>query len=91
MPLSSIVGVIKLIPKDGDLSWLTNWRPIMMITMTYKIISKLLANRVKPLIPHLVDRQQTGFVLERSITDNLLDFFGWERSLPGPPNKRSLF
>lgn len=74
MPLSSLAGVIKLIPKDGDLSWLTNWRPITMITMTYKIISKILANRVKSLIPHLVDSQQTGFVPDQSITNNLLAF-----------------
>lgn len=74
MPLSALAGVIKLIPKDGDLSGLTNWRPITMIMMTYKIISKLLANRLKPLIPRVVDNQQTGFVPGHSITDNLLAF-----------------
>lgn len=45
-----------------------------MLSMTYKIISKLLACRIKPLIPSLVDEQQTGFVPGRSILDNLLAF-----------------
>lgn len=35
-------GVIKLIPKLGDLEFLTNWRPITMLTLIYKVISKLL-------------------------------------------------
>lgn len=42
--------------------------------MTYKIISNFLANCLKPLIPHLVDNQQTGFMPGRNITDNLLVF-----------------
>lgn len=71
MPLSALAGVIQLIPKDhGDLSW----RPITMVTMTYKVVSKLLANWLKPLIPKLVDSQQTSFVSGRSTTNNLLAF-----------------
>lgn len=39
---SSLWGVIKLIPKGGDGKFLKNWRPIMMLNLIYKIISKLL-------------------------------------------------
>lgn len=45
-----------------------------MLTIIYKIISKIIANRLKLLIPQLVDDQQTGFVHGNSITDNLLAY-----------------
>lgn len=45
-----------------------------MLTMTYKVISKLLVERFKPIIPQLVDKQQMGFFQGRCITDNILAF-----------------
>lgn len=42
-----------------------------MLTITYKIIRKLIANRLKLLIPKLVDKQQTEFVHGMTITNNL--------------------
>ncbi|KAL3690974.1 hypothetical protein R1sor_004625 [Riccia sorocarpa] len=65
-------GVIKLILKGGDKKLLSNWRPISLMSLTYKIVSKLLANRIKLLMPFLVDAQQTGFISGRQITDNIL-------------------
>ncbi|KAL3689560.1 hypothetical protein R1sor_015869 [Riccia sorocarpa] len=64
--------VIKLIPKGGDRKLLGNWRPISLMSLTYKIVAKLLANRVKIVLPNLVDIQQTGFVQGRHISDNVL-------------------
>lgn len=43
----------------------------MLITM-YKMISKILTERLKPMVPKVVDLQQTGFVIGRCITDNIL-------------------
>ncbi|KAL3675635.1 hypothetical protein R1sor_025583 [Riccia sorocarpa] len=65
-------GLIKLIHKGGERKDLGNWRPISLMTLIYKIISKLLANRVRIVIPKLIDKQQTGFVMGRRITDNVL-------------------
>ncbi|KAL3684103.1 hypothetical protein R1sor_002125 [Riccia sorocarpa] len=65
-------GVIKLIPKTKDLFWLRNWRPITLLTVTYKIIAKILATRLKAMVPGLVDRQQTGFLARRDITENVM-------------------
>lgn len=45
-----------------------------MLTTTYKIISKLLAEWFKPIVPKIVDKQQTGFVQCRCISNNILDF-----------------
>ncbi|KAL3686194.1 hypothetical protein R1sor_004216 [Riccia sorocarpa] len=42
------------------------------MSLTYKIVSKILANRVRSVLPQLVDSQQTGFIMNRLITDNVL-------------------
>ncbi|KAL3683806.1 hypothetical protein R1sor_001828 [Riccia sorocarpa] len=65
-------GVIKLIPKNDKKHLLQNWRPITLLTMTYKIIAKVMAERLKEMLPGLIDTQQTGFVVGRNIIDNIL-------------------
>ena len=40
--------------------------------MVYKIISKVVANRLKPLLPTLVSREQSGYVEGRQILDNII-------------------
>lgn len=45
-----------------------------MLTTSYKIISKILVEQFKPIIPKVVNKQQTGFVQGRCISDNLLTF-----------------
>ena len=48
MSLSQRNGVITLIPKkDKDLLYLKNFRPITLLTVDYKILAKMLANRLK--------------------------------------------
>ncbi|KAL3682628.1 hypothetical protein R1sor_000650 [Riccia sorocarpa] len=69
---SSKKGVIKLLAKNEETCRLTNWRPIALQGITYKLVSKILADRLKPLLPWLVSGQQTGFVPGRSIFDNIL-------------------
>lgn len=65
--------IVKMVPKGYEmLENLDNWRNLTMLTTTYKIISKILIKRLKPIIPRLVDRQQMGFVQDRCIIDNLL-------------------
>ena len=49
---------ITLIPKGGDKSLLKTWRPISLICCDIKIISKILANKLKPLIPNLLSNNQ---------------------------------
>lgn len=59
MPMST--EVIKPLFKKGERSLLKNWRPITLLTLSYKIITKILANHIQPLMPKLVDPQQTRF------------------------------
>ncbi|KAL3678154.1 hypothetical protein R1sor_021110 [Riccia sorocarpa] len=65
-------GVIKLLPNSEERSLLTNWRPITLLGITYKLVSKIIANRIKPLLPGLISGQQTGFIPGRTIFDNIL-------------------
>ena len=65
-------AVIKLLYKGVDRTLLKNWRPILLLNCPYKIIAKILANRLKDLLPELVDHQQTGFVQGRHVQDNVM-------------------
>lgn len=58
---------IILIPKyDHPLS-MKDYRPISLCNVLYKIIAKILANRLKVLLPNLIDESRSAFVLGRLI------------------------
>lgn len=50
MTACALRGVISLIPKLGDLDFLTNWCTITMLFVIYKFISKIIATRMKGLM-----------------------------------------
>ena len=65
-------GLISLIPKkDRDPRYIKNWRPIILLESDYKIIAKVIANRIKLTLDKIIDKSQTGFVKGRQITENL--------------------
>ena len=43
--------------------------------MIYKIISKVLANRLKPMLHSIISEIQSAFIVDRLITDNILFAF----------------
>ena len=47
-------AIITLLPKGGDLNLLKSWRPISLICCDIKIVSKILANRIKPLLSNII-------------------------------------
>eukprot|EP00887_Chlorella_sp_A99_P007506 scaffold2.g7506.t1 len=71
VPRGFLDGVIVGFFKSGDRADPGNYRPITLLNTDYKLLAKLLANRLAPLLPRLVDPEQTGFVRGRSIGENI--------------------
>ena len=65
-------GIITLIPKKGKnpLSP-SSYRPITLLNCGYKLISKLVNNRIKRFLKTLTNSDQSGFVKGRYIGDNI--------------------
>ena len=65
------VSVIKLIyKKTGEIYLLTNYRPISLINVDIKIITKVLAERLKFVLPQVIHSTQTA-VYGRRIDQNI--------------------
>ena len=52
-------AIITLIPKKGDINKLKYWRPISSLCNDYKILTKILANRIKTILPEIISGEQT--------------------------------
>lgn len=63
---------IALIPKKPEACSLTDYRPISCCNVVYKLISKIIANRLKPILTECVSPNQAAFLKGRSLGENVL-------------------
>lgn len=63
---------ICLIPKKINASSLANFRPISLCNVAFKIITKILAKRLKKILPSIISETQAAFIEGRVIQDNIL-------------------
>ncbi|XP_026396934.1 uncharacterized protein LOC113291638 [Papaver somniferum] len=63
---------MKFIPKKEDSATVKDFRPLSFISSFYKIVSKLLDERIKVLIPGLIFNTQCAFIKNKHILDGII-------------------
>ena len=63
-------SIINCIPKgDKPRQYLKNWRPISLLCVLYKLLSTVIANRLKGVLDHIISKSQSGFIQGRNICE----------------------
>ena len=66
---------ITLIPKKKNPSLVSNYHPISLCNVPYKIFAKVLANRLKIFLNFVINKNQSAFAKGRLISNNILIAF----------------
>ena len=61
---------IVMIPKTNEPNYMANFHPISLGNVLSRIYSKVLANRIKRILPNVISDAQSAFVPNRLIIDN---------------------
>jgi hypothetical protein len=67
LPAEVKEGLIALLHKGGGRNTLNNWRPIMLLNVSYKVFAKALQKRLQPVLMELVSHDQSAFLPIRYI------------------------
>ena len=64
--------LIVLLPKKPNPSTFADFRPISLCTFVNKIFMKVLANRLRAILPSIISQEQSAFCPGRDIAENVL-------------------
>ena len=63
---------IALVPKNNNPQIMIEFQRISLCNVVYKLVSKILANPLKAILPYIISENQSAFTADRLITDNVL-------------------
>ncbi|CAN1794473.1 Putative ribonuclease H protein At1g65750 [Linum perenne] len=75
IPTSARATDIVLLPKKETAARMADFRPISLCNVRYRIVAKVLANRIRRIVSDIIPEEQSAFVKGRSIVDNILIAF----------------
>ena len=83
LSVSQRLGIITVIPKgDKDKTFLKNWRPLTLLNSLYKMISGVIAGRIRPVLDTIIHGDQKGFIGNRYIGEAIrstYDILSWAK------------
>ena len=82
---------ITLIPKVKRPVRVSEYRQIALCNILYKLISKVLANRLKNILPCIISESQSAFQSSKAISDNILVAFETLRHMKNQKSKKTGF
>jgi len=71
-PAGFLDGVVVILFKNGDIALLVNYRPITLLNTDHRLLAKVLANRLAPVLARVIGQEQSGFLPGRHIGDRIL-------------------
>ncbi|CAN1818577.1 Transposon TX1 uncharacterized 149 kDa protein [Linum perenne] len=75
LPISIQQTTIVLLPKIANPTNMKELRPISLCNVLYRLIAKVLANRLRKVMPGIIGEEQSAFIKGRNIIDNVLVAF----------------
>jgi len=61
-----------LIPKEKGATSFDRFRPLSLCNIGYKIITKIMADQLKKIMPTIISKNQGGFIKGKNISDNII-------------------